>query len=314
MTSGWDAFSTRRLWPLATLSTVQNMGGMQKKDVVFWSEQHVFVSPSKHHPVFHAVFPRLGGIKWYPVCLSPTHAISLANSQVPSTSEAARSQCPANDPQVPGSSSTCVADSEIPCKQITDFQLRSVYYTLSLSSSFTHVHPVSSSLIIIPYHELSPIFVHLLFYDQMIPNDGTCKSIQIQPSKCHSPGSPVSCWNMSEACHLHIDLFKTWNPPRHSPWKHATTGPRKNTGNSTLKLVGCRIKALNLARKKLAKSFWIHSWARAKQNKPKASCWWFKLSHFWWVPLCFWVGGGTQLSQNQTVDASNPPSKPLDVI
>lgn len=102
-------------------------------------------------------------------------------------------KCPANDPQVPGSSSICVADSEIPCKQITDFQLRSVYYTLSLSSSFTHVHPVSSSLIIIPYHELSPIFVHLLLYDQMIPNDGTCKSIQIQPSKCHSPGSPVSC-------------------------------------------------------------------------------------------------------------------------
>ena len=59
MTSGWDAFSTRRLWPLATLSTVQNMGGMQKKDVVFWSEQHVFVSPSKHILFFMLFFQGL---------------------------------------------------------------------------------------------------------------------------------------------------------------------------------------------------------------------------------------------------------------
>ena len=59
MTSGWDEFSTRRLWPLATLSTVQNMGGMQKKDVVFWSEQHVFVSPSKHILFFMLFFQGL---------------------------------------------------------------------------------------------------------------------------------------------------------------------------------------------------------------------------------------------------------------
>ena len=193
MTSGWDAFSTRRLWPLATLSTVQNMGG-KKNDVVFWSEHVLFLHLNTilFFMLFFQGLVVINGIRY--AFLRPTRfPLQIPKCRAPLKQHKASALPTIHRCQVVHPFAWQI--QRYPANKSPIFSY--VVYSLSLSSSFTHVHPVSSSLII-PYHELSPIFVHLLLYDQMIPNDGTCKSIQIRPSKCHSPGSAVA-----EICQRH---------------------------------------------------------------------------------------------------------------